>query len=153
MGGFFLFLCGVDVSIQTIEQASQLKEGLLLAYQKKDGVLVSPLSIWRLCLSILNRDPRLFCATRWQADKLIGFLIMQKSHNWLSDEVLAQELSLFVLPEYRGLGYARELIEEGMAWAKQINAKMIYTTADDETKTLADKIGFKQYGYGYYKEV
>jgi len=88
-----------------------------------------------------------------------GILAMAVPH-WCSDDVVAQEVSLFVRPDARGHMAAKELIRRMCAWAKDMGAVWLQagssTGVDPErTAQLYEHMGFKrcviglevEYGY------
>lgn len=84
---------------------------------------------------------------------LVGGILAIASPNWMSDEVIAQELAFFILPQYRGSFTATRLICAMAAWSKAKGARWIEAGVStgvhtERTAALYERLGFRHYMVG-----
>lgn len=88
-------------------------------------------------------------------DKVVGAFIGCISPFMFSTAKKANDLSLFILPEYRGSSLALRLIREYEKWAKERDAVRIYlgvSTGEDKACEFYGKIGYNNVGGLFRKE-
>jgi GNAT superfamily N-acetyltransferase len=84
---------------------------------------------------------------------VVGALIAILDEHWASNDLVAQELSLFVRQDARGAIYAARLITVLDAWAEQRGAKWLQAGAStgvaiDRTAQLYERLGFERCAIG-----
>ncbi|MFU1927503.1 GNAT family N-acetyltransferase [Bordetella hinzii] len=84
---------------------------------------------------------------------LVGGILAVASPNWMSDELIAQELAFFMLPAYRGSFTATRLICAMAAWSKAKGARWIEAGVStgintERTAGLYRRLGFHPYMVG-----
>lgn len=85
---------------------------------------------------------------------IIGGVAAMVTEHWLSNDMIASEFGLFILPEHRGGMTAARLARGYIEWAKEQGAKMIQFGIStgvhtDETAALYRAIGLKQFSIGF----
>lgn len=99
-----------------------------------------------------NPDGLLIVAERDGA--VIGGVAGMVAQHWFSEELIAQEYAVFLLPEHRGGMAAARLVKEFIAWGQSKGAKMIQLGIStgvhvEETAALYRALGLKQFSYGF----
>lgn len=104
-------------------------------------------------LRLMLTDPRgaVFVAER--DGKIVGAAVVWADMHWTSEDVVAEEVALFVLPEARGSMAAVRLICTMKAWkdAKRAQWLQVGTSTNVEperTAALYEFLGFKRCGFG-----
>ena len=90
--------------------------------------------------------------------KIVGGLTAYLVQYIFADEVFADEMCFFILPEYRSLKLAREFIKSYVEWAKRRNAKEIRMTTtsglqSEEYAKFLEAMGFAKLGTYHGKEI
>lgn len=85
--------------------------------------------------------------------QIVGGIMARVSSNWMSDDRIAQEIALFILPEHRASFAACRLISAMTAWAQIKGARWIEagisTGVDTErTARLYERLGFERFQIG-----
>ncbi|MFY3552929.1 GNAT family N-acetyltransferase [Achromobacter insolitus] len=84
---------------------------------------------------------------------LAGGILAIAAPNWMSEELIAQELAFFILPQYRGSFTAARLICAMAAWSKAKGARWIEAGVStgvhtERTAGLYRRLGFNPYMVG-----
>lgn len=84
-----------------------------------------------------------------RSGKLVGGILGLMSWDWMSDQRTAQELALFMLPEYRGSITPCRLVAGLVAWAKIKGAQWIEAGVStgvsvERTARLYEALGFER---------
>lgn len=74
--------------------------------------------------------------------------------HWFSDELVATEYGVFILPEHRGGMAAARLVRAYVGWAKEQGARLIQCGIStdvhhEETAALYQALGLKQFSIGF----
>lgn len=90
--------------------------------------------------------------------EIVAFFIGYETPYFFSQDRIAQELLLYVKPQYRGSSYAIRLIKAFEKWAKSIGVKkMLMSTStkvkEEQTMRLFEKLGYTHAGHLYEKGV
>lgn len=85
---------------------------------------------------------------------IVGGIAAMISEHWLSDDLVANEFGLFILPEHRGGMTAARLARGYIEWAKGHGAKQIQLGIStgvqvEETAALYRALGLKQFSLGF----
>lgn len=89
-----------------------------------------------------------------KGEEIIGAMLAMITPQWFSDELVANELTVFVAPQHRGGMAAVRLIRAYIEWAKSKGAKDIQLGVStgvkvEETAALYRKLGLKQFSIGF----
>lgn len=84
----------------------------------------------------------------------IGGIAAMVTPHWFSDDLVANDYALFLLPEHRGGTTAARLARAYIEWAREKGAKMIQLGVStgvhaDETAALYKAIGLQQFSEGF----
>lgn len=84
---------------------------------------------------------------------LVGGILAIAAPNWMSEELIAQELAFFILPQYRGTFTATRLVCAMAAWSKAKGARWIEAGVStgvhtERTAALYERLGFRHYMVG-----
>lgn len=85
--------------------------------------------------------------------RIIGTILLLAEPNWMSDEVICQELALFTHPEHRGTFAAARLIAVAIEWSRIKGARWIEAGSGtgvnpERTARLYERLGFTRYLIG-----
>ena len=111
----------------------------------------SPAKVLQMFIDLINADCGLIVVAE-QDDKIIGGIAAIVSQHWFSQDLMASDIALFIVPEHRGGITAVRLVKHYVAWAKEQGAvitQMGISTGvhADETAAMFKAIGLKQFGY------
>lgn len=87
-------------------------------------------------------------------DAVVGAVAAMVGQHWFSDDIVANEYGVFILPQHRGGMAAARLVRGYIEWAKAKGAKMIQLGIStgvhaDETAALYQAMGLKQFSIGF----
>lgn len=134
----FTFLAGRDDS-----QYSYLNTRIVVA---PDGTKAG------VCISYKGSDlKRLRKSFYEEANKVLGWNVTEEEMETIPGETSDEEYyldTLAILPEYRGRGYSKALIEDALERAVRENLPLGLLVADDNNKArnIYEKMGFKPVG-------
>jgi len=102
--------------------------------------------------SLLCTSDGLVLVSRIDGEITGGIMAVARS-NWMSNEVIAQEIALFILPEHRASFAACRLISAMVAWSKTKGARWIEAGIStgvhtERTAQLYERLGFKRFQIG-----
>ncbi|WP_179216540.1 GNAT family N-acetyltransferase [Achromobacter xylosoxidans] len=85
--------------------------------------------------------------------RLVGGILAIAAPNWMSEELIAQEVALFMLPQYRGTFTAARLVCAMAAWSKAKGARWVEAGVStgvhtERTAGLYRRLGFHPYMIG-----
>jgi len=91
-------------------------------------------------------------------DRLVGYTYGILHENIFNDVLRVTDIGVFVLPKYRSLDIAKNLIERLEAWAKDKGAQQFWLgqTTGDNIDVVAEyyrRLGFKIRGFNAVKEL
>ena len=91
-------------------------------------------------------------------NKIVGYTCAVLHESIFNDVVRATDIGVFVLPEYRRLDIAKNLIERLELWAKDRGAQQLWLgqTTGDRVEVVAEyyrKLGYKIRGFNAVKEI
>lgn len=109
--------------------------------------------------SIAIEDPnqQIFICTH--KGVIIGFMWGMIAGQIWTDDPIAKDLFLYVLPEYRSEGIGELLIKEFEKWVEACGINIIHTgansgiLADDPASHLYERLGYKHGGKNYLKVI
>lgn len=132
-------------ALQSIEDCHALKALLLQAIAEqsfttraKDERVES--LVWRL----FHREPLLHHLIAKDGERMVGYFIWTIQEDLLTGERMHRELSLYVIPEYRGLQGGKIWKHFSEVFLKDA-VKAVCTAPDAQVATL-EKAGFVKYG-------
>jgi GNAT superfamily N-acetyltransferase len=99
--------------------------------------------------SLIDNDQ--FCIAYVRDEKIVGFMGGYVTQTWYSDDFIACDLSLFVLPEYRGGMAAVRMIEAFTTWSlgravKQIRPGVSTGEVGETAERLYERLGYQRVG-------
>lgn len=102
--------------------------------------------------SLLRTADGLVLVSRVDNEITGGIMAVARS-NWMSHDVIAQEIALFILPEHRASFTACRLISAMVAWSKAKGAKWIEAGIStgvhtERTAQLYERLGFSRFQIG-----
>lgn len=106
---------------------------------------------------VLAPDRECFIAKHPETNKIMGIMPVLATMTWYNTKVAVTELTLYVLPEYRKLGVARELVHAALDWAKNEKRATIFRIGErvgidpEIVKTFYEGEGFTCGGSSYYR--
>lgn len=116
-------------------------------------------TIWNL-LNMISQYPERYQISYYKnkENKIIGFFIGQVTLEYFTGNIIASDLGMYVLPEYRGSRIFLRLLQSFEDWAKSTGAKKIilyHSTGinPEKSKNLFPKLGYENYGYIFDKEL
>jgi GNAT superfamily N-acetyltransferase len=110
----------------------------------------SGLKVFFMLKSLLTNDDAMLIVIE-KDGLIIGGMAAMVFAEWYSNERLATDICIFILPEHRGTSSAIELIEHYKSWAKERNAKYSLLSIStginvERTQGLYEKLGAKRIG-------
>lgn len=108
-------------------------------------------------IAIEDSNQQIFICTH--KGVIIGFMWGIISGQIWTDDPIAKDLFLYVLPEYRSEGIGELLIKEFEKWIKACGVEIIHTgansgiLADGPASSLYEKLGYKHGGKNYFKMI
>lgn len=113
----------------------------------------STAKMMQLFLNLIESDAGLLLVAEQGGNITGGFAGMVAPH-WFSDDLVASDFGVFILPEYRGGMAAVRMVRAYIAWAKKRSAKLIQLgistgVMTGETVELYRAIGLKQFSIGF----
>lgn len=135
--------------------------GLGIEMHKESRYSKFPLDIYK-CKALVYeaiKNPKQYCAYLYEENGVIeGFFLGYVNEFYFGNEIIAQDLGLFVRKSRRGCMAALNLIKKYEAWAKDVCADEIQlglTTGVDHDRTskLYEKLGFLASGTVFKKEI
>lgn len=106
---------------------------------------------------LVNRSD-VFCNLADHDGQIVGFMLGYVSEQFFGDDLVACDLAVFVLPEFRGKRISLRLIAAFEAWAKARGAIQVMlgqsTGVDIErTRSLYERLGYRTVGCNVKKEL
>ena len=100
--------------------------------------------------SLLSNDNAMLVVIE-KDGQIVGGMAAMVFEEWYSNEKLATDICIFILPEHRGTSAAFELIEHYKSWAKERKAKYSLLSIStginvERTQGLYEKLGAKRIG-------
>ena len=91
-------------------------------------------------------------------DKIVGYTCGVLHENVFNDVLRVTDIGVFVLPKYRSLDIAKNLIERLELWARDKDAKELWLgqTTGDNVEVVAEyyrRLGYKIRGFNAVKEI
>ncbi|KAF1041780.1 GNAT family N-acetyltransferase [Xylophilus sp.] len=88
-----------------------------------------------------------------QEGQIIGTILLVAEPNWMSDEVICQEMAFFMHPDHRGAFAASRLIRTAIAWSEIKKARWIEAGSStgvnaERTAQLYERLGFTRFQIG-----
>lgn len=85
---------------------------------------------------------------------VVGAVAAMVCAHWMSDDIIANEYGVFILPQHRGGMTAARLVRSYIEWGKAKGAKMIQLGIStdvlaEETAALYQALGLKQFSIGF----
>ncbi len=90
-----------------------------------------------------------------ESSQVIGGLVGMCTQSWFGNDMVANDLALFVHPDWRKSIAAEQLVLMFVHWAKLAGAKQIrpgVTTGDDRAEKLYQRMGFTRCGASFVME-
>lgn len=121
-------------------------------------VAFNPQKLWDLLDNTLKFPERRFIAYEKRDGVIVGGFLGQINEHYFSDELVATDLAMYVVPELRKSRVFYRMFKEFEAWAKAGGATSIFlghTTGVDteKAKPLFEKLGYQTIGYVFNKEI
>lgn len=109
-------------------------------------------------IKALVTSPRTLFQLAYCDDKLVGYTCAVLHENIFNDVLRVTDIGVFVLPEYRKLKIAEQLIAQLEKWAKDNNAKELWLgqTTGDNIDAVAEyyrRLGLNIRGFNAVKEL
>ena len=109
--------------------------------------------VLQLYITLIDADSCLMLVAE-QDGEIIGGVAGMVTPHWFSDELVANEYGVFILPDHRGGMTAVRLVRGYIEWAKSQGAKMIQLGIStgvhvEQTQALYQAIGLKQFSVGF----
>lgn len=109
--------------------------------------------VLQLYINLINSDACLLLIAERDGEILGGVAGFVSPH-WFSDDLVANEYGVFILPDHRGGMTAVRLVRGYIDWAKSKGAQMIQMGIStgvhvEETEALYQAIGLKQFSVGF----
>lgn len=92
-------------------------------------------------------------------DKIVGLMWGGVAPTFWSNDVIGYDVMLYVLPEYRSISVAKELVKEYEKWCKACGAIAIHTGSnsgvfkDAAASSLYKNLGYVSGGYNFFKDL
>ncbi len=114
--------------------------------------------IWKILDQSLLNPSRVCALVAKEDDKIIGFFIGSITEQFFSGDLLANDIAMFVLPEYRGGSCFPRLLKAFENWAHTNNAERIILAHSSGINTEKSngffvKQGYPLTGYIFTKEL
>ena len=74
--------------------------------------------ILNLCLT----SDRFLCLVAEDNEEIIGLYIAVLTQDWFSEDLVAKDMALYIMPSYRAKGLAQLLVSEYLVWAEENKA-------------------------------
>jgi hypothetical protein len=108
--------------------------------------------------ALIESPDGLALVARRPGGRIVGGIAAIAVQSWVSDELMAQELALFVRPEFRGSILACRLICGFVEWARIKNARWVEAGVStgitpERTAALYQRLGFKAFMVGLEMEI
>jgi len=107
----------------------------------------------------LFEQPYIFCTLAQNPEgEYVAFFLGMVCPQFFGNDLVANDLAVFVHPDYRGGSYFVRLTHEFEAWAISMGAKEIYLGQStginiEKTRTLFERLGYQPIGYSAKKEI
>ena len=93
-----------------------------------------------------------------QGLRTVGFILCGVNKSFFGPDLVASEFALYVDPESRGAGVAKQLVQSYVDWAiakgaRRVNAGNSAGTPDEAYVSLMEGVGFTKTGSQLYKTV
>lgn len=111
----------------------------------------------RLFFHCVESDDHL-CLVAEKDGELVGGYMAYITPYYFGNDLLAQELALFIAPEYRGGSLAVKMTKRYMKWASDRGVKEIMAGASmgiksDKVRSLYERLGFETIGFIFKKRI
>jgi GNAT superfamily N-acetyltransferase len=105
-------------------------------------------------LAAMIKSPMALVLVAVDGDDVVGVILGFISAEWFSEELVAQEMAIYVVPEYRGGLAGARLIMGLDAWAEAMRSRYLQggaTTGLDAERTvgLYERLGFQRVAIGF----
>ena len=126
---------------------------LMAAESPRFSRLVFSAEKLRTTLAGVIDSPTGFLVVAEEEDRLVGGLAAICAPHWMSDDLVASDLGVFVRPDARGCAArVRALVQRYVAWADQQGAVLVQLgistgVSPDRTKSLYELAGMRFAGY------
>jgi GNAT superfamily N-acetyltransferase len=106
----------------------------------------------QILIGLIDSDNGLLLVTEHDGD-MVGMFCGMVSEHFFSEELVANDIALYLVPSARGHGLARPLINEYVEWAskrtKFINIGISTGIHLDRTAQLYESLGFQKCSIGF----
>ena len=109
--------------------------------------------VLQLFITLIESDNGLLLVAE-RDDTVVGAVAAMIGQHWFSEDIVANEYGVFILPQHRGGMTGARLVRGYIEWAKTKGANMIQLGIStgvhtDETAALYRALGLKQFSIGF----
>ena len=114
--------------------------------------------IRKIFLTAMSGDPGWFdeLIINPSDQKIVGVLIGAKVYEYLTGDIVAQEILAYVHPDYRNPANSKrafEVIDQFESWAKSVGAMRISMLTYGNYVDMLQRVGYVPYATAMYKEI